>query len=497
MTQKEIWFFTGSQNLYGPETLEEVARQSQVVVDQLVEGITADVGLVWKPTLKTNDEIRHAMVDASANPNCIGVITWMHTFSPAKMWINGLEVLTKPLLHLHTQAGQSLPWATIDMDFMNLNQAAHGDREYAHLLTRMSISRKVVVGHPTQVDVRSQVDSFAYASIGLDTSRHLKLARFGDNMRYVSVTDGDKVSAQIQMGMSIEQLSVNSLADEVAAVSDAEAESLTKVYEEQYDVVAELREGGERHESLVYGAKIEIALRSILESGGYKAFTSNFEDLGTLRQLPGLAVQRLMADGYGFGGEGDWKTSAMVAITKSMAKGGRGVSFMEDYTYHFGPGTPKVLGAHMLEVCPTITSARPKIEIHPLGIGGKEDPVRMVFTATPASGRVLSLVDLGERFRIITNEIEVVEPTEDLPKLPVARAVWEPKPSLSVSAEAWMLAGGSHHTVLTTSVSLETIDDFARMSAVEHVIIDQETRPRQFRKELAWSSAYHRLAARL
>ena len=497
MATKELWFFTGSQNLYGPETLEQVAKQSQVVVDQLAAGLTAEVALVWKPTLKTNDEIRQAMVDASANSNCIGVITWMHTFSPAKMWINGLEVLTKPLLHLHTQAGQSLPWATIDMDFMNLNQAAHGDREYAHLLSRMSVARKVVVGHPTQADVKAQVDSFAYAAIGHHTSRNLKLARFGDNMRYVAVTDGDKVSAQIAMGMSIEQLSVNALAGAVQEVSDAEAEQLTRTYEEQYDVVAELRAGGDRHDSLVYGAKIEIALRSILEAGGYHAFTSNFEDLGSLRQLPGLAVQRLMADGYGFGGEGDWKTSAMVAITKSMAKGGQGVSFMEDYTYHFGPGTPKVLGAHMLEVCPTITKQKPKIEIHPLGIGGKEDPVRMVFTATPASGRVLSLVDLGERFRIITNEIEVVEPTEDLPKLPVARAVWEPKPSLAISAEAWMLAGGSHHTVLTTSVSLETLDDFARMMKIEHVIIDQDTNPRQFRKELAWSSAYHRLAARL
>lgn len=497
MAVKELWFFTGSQNLYGPETLEQVAQQSKLVVDQLAGGITADVKLVWKPTLKTNDEIRHAMIDASSNPACIGVITWMHTFSPAKMWINGLEALTKPLLHLHTQAGQSLPWATIDMDFMNLNQAAHGDREYAHLLTRMSVARKVVVGHPTQKDVQAQIDSFAYAAIGYHTAKHLKLARFGDNMRYVAVTDGDKVSAQIAMGMSIEQLSVNALADEVLKVSDSDAEKLTKTYEEQYEVVKELRAGGERHDSLVYGAKIEIALRSILEAGGYHAFTSNFEDLGSLRQLPGLAVQRLMADGYGFGGEGDWKTSAMVAITKSMAKGGKGVSFMEDYTYHFGPGTPKVLGAHMLEVCPTITEQKPRIEIHPLGIGGKEDPVRMVFTATPAAGRVLSLVDLGERFRIITNEIQVVEPTEDLPKLPVARAVWEPKPSLAVSAEAWMLAGGSHHTVLTTSVSLETLDDFARMMQLEHVIIDENTNPRQFRKELAWSSAYHRLAARL
>ena len=421
---QEIWFLTGSQNLYGPETLAQVAEQSKVVVQQLAAGITADVKLVWKPTLKTNEEIRAALSDASSSADCIAVITWMHTFSPAKMCINGLEILTKPLLHLHTQAGQSLPWATIDMDFMNLNQAAHGDREYAHILTRMSVARKIVVGHPSQSDVQSQVDSFAYAAIGLHTSKNLKLARFGDNMRYVAVTDGDKVSAQIALGMSIEQLGVNTLVDRVERVSDAEAEALTKTYEELYDVSPELRAGGERHESLVYGAKLEIALRSILEEGGYHAFTSNFEDLGTLKQLPGLAVQRLMADGYGFGGEGDWKTSAMVAIIKSMAKGGRGVSFMEDYTYHFGPGTPKVLGAHMLEVCPSITDQKPKIEIHPLGIGGKEDPVRMVFTATPAAGRVVSLVDIGERFRIITNEVEVVEPTEDLPKLPVARAVW-------------------------------------------------------------------------
>ena len=497
MSQQEIWFLTGSQNLYGPETLQQVAQQSQVVVDQLATGITAPVKLVWKPTLKSNEEIRQALSDASADKNCIGVITWMHTFSPAKMWINGLDLLRKPLLHLHTQAGQSLPWSTIDMDFMNLNQAAHGDREYAHILTRMSIARKIVVGHPTQADVKSAVDAWSYAAIGLHTSQHLKLARFGDNMRYVAVTDGDKVSAQIDLGISVENLGVNTLVEAVDKVSDAAAEALAAEYENLYDVQPELRAGGARHDSLVYAAKQEIALRAILEQGGYKAFTSNFEDLGTLKQLPGLAVQRLMADGYGFAGEGDWKTSALVAILKSMAPNGQGVSFMEDYTYHFGPGTPKVLGAHMLEVCPTITTAKPKIEIHPLGIGGKEDPVRMVFTATPAKGRVLCWVDLGERFRIISNEVEVVEPTEDLPKLPVARAVWEPAPSLAVSAEAWMLAGGSHHTALTTTVSSETIDDFARMLGVEHVAIDQSTTSKSIRQELAWSSAYHRLAARL
>jgi len=495
--KKEIWFLTGSQNLYGPETLKQVAEQSQVVVSQLKAGITADVELVWKPTLKTNDEIRQALGDATASANCIGVITWMHTFSPAKMWINGLDLLRKPLLHLHTQAGQSLPWSTIDMDFMNLNQAAHGDREYAHILTRMSIARKIVVGHPTDSRVQSQVDAWGYAAIGWHTSQHLKLARFGDNMRYVAVTDGDKVAAQMDLGISVENLGVNTLVEAVDNVPEAEAKALAGLYENLYEVVTELRAGGARHDSLVYAAKQEIALRSILEAGGYKAFTSNFEDLGTLKQLPGLAVQRLMADGYGFAGEGDWKTAALVAILKSMAPAGLGVSFMEDYTYHFGPGTPKVLGAHMLEVCPTITNAKPRIEIHPLGIGGKEDPVRMVFTATPASGRVLCWVDLGDRFRIISNEVEVVEPTEDLPKLPVARAVWEPKPSLPVSAEAWMLSGGSHHTALTTSVSSETIDDFARMLNVEHVAINDDTTSKSIRQELSWSSAYHRLAARL
>jgi len=493
----EIWFVTGSQNLYGDETLRQVAEQSQLVTEQLGKGLSANVTLVWKPVVKTNEEIRATLMAATASESCVGVITWMHTFSPAKMWINGLELLKKPLLHLHTQAGQSLPWSTIDMDFMNLNQAAHGDREYAHILSRMDVARKVVVGHPTDKRVQQEVDAWAYATLGWQKSQHLKLARFGDNMRYVAVTDGDKVSAQMTFGMSIEQLGVNTLVDAVDAVSDAAAEKLCLEYAELYEFAPELAVGGTRRDSLVYGAKIEIALRGILEAGGYSAFTSNFEDLGSLRQLPGLAVQRLMADGYGFGGEGDWKTSALLAIMKAMTPASGGTSFMEDYTYHFGPGTPKVLGAHMLEVCPSISGQKPRIEIHPLGIGGKEDPVRMVFTAKPAAGRVVCLTDLGGRFRMISNEIKIVEPTEDLPNLPVARAVWEPAPSLEVSAEAWMLAGGSHHTVLTNSVSEATIQDFARIAGVELVNIDSSTTSVSIRKELQWSSAYYRLAAKL
>jgi L-arabinose isomerase len=489
---KQIWFLTGSQDLYGEDTLKQVAEQSQGVANGIATKLKAPVELVWKPVLKNSDAIRRALLDASADDDCIGVITWMHTFSPAKMWIAGLDALQKPLLHLHTQANQSLPWGTIDMDFMNLNQAAHGDREYAHIVTRMAVARKVVVGSPESQYVAERIDAWAWATIGWHTSQHLKLARFGDNMRFVAVTDGDKVSAQMKFGMSIEAYGINTLVEAVSKVTDAEAEALAAEYEKHYEVVAELKAGGARHESLVYAAKQEIALRSILEAGDFNAFTSNFEDLGDLRQLPGLAVQRLMADGYGFGGEGDWKTSALGAILKSMTPAGGGTSFMEDYTYHFGPGPAKVLGAHMLEVCPTITDAKPTVEIHPLGIGGKEDPVRMVFTASPGEGRVVCIADLGDRFRMIVNEITVVEPNEDLPKLPVARAVWEPKPGLAQSAEAWMLAGGSHHTVLTKAVSSETLEDFARIAGVELVVIDEDTNLRAFRKELAWSAAASR-----
>ena len=494
---KQIWFLTGSQDLYGPETLEQVAVQSKEVVSKISQGVDAPVEIMWKPTLKNTADIKQAMLDASSDPECVGVITWMHTFSPAKMWIQGLDLLRKPLLHLHTQANQSLPWATIDMDFMNLNQAAHGDREYAHAVARVGVPHKVVVGEPGSADVKKHLTAWLWAAIGWNKSQNLKLARFGDNMRFVAVTDGDKVSAQLQFGMSVENYGVNFLVEAVSKVTDTDAEKLCDEYELLYEVSAELKRGGARHDSLVYAAKQEIALHKILKDGGFDAFTSNFEDLGDLKQLPGLAVQRLMSMGYGFGGEGDWKTSALGAILKSMTPAGGGTSFMEDYTYHFGPGTPKILGAHMLEVCPTITKSKPKIEIHPLGIGGKEDPVRMVFTATPAEARVVCLVDMGDRFRIISNEITVVEPNEALPKLPVAHAVWEPKPTLEISAESWMLAGGSHHTVLTNAVSLEAIEDFARMAKVEHVIIDSETRIREFRRELQWSAAYHRFAERI
>lgn len=494
---KQIWFLTGSQDLYGPETLEQVAVQSKEVVSKISQGVDAPVEIIWKPTLKNTADIKQAMLDASSDPECVGVITWMHTFSPAKMWIQGLDLLRKPLLHLHTQANQSLPWATIDMDFMNLNQAAHGDREYAHAVARVGVPHKVVVGEPGSADVKKHLTAWLWAAIGWNKSQNLKLARFGDNMRFVAVTDGDKVSAQLQFGMSVENYGVNFLVEAVSKVTDTDAEKLCDEYELLYEVSAELKRGGARHDSLVYAAKQEIALHKILKDGGFDAFTSNFEDLGDLKQLPGLAVQRLMSMGYGFGGEGDWKTSALGAILKSMTPAGGGTSFMEDYTYHFGPGTPKILGAHMLEVCPTITKSKPKIEIHPLGIGGKEDPVRMVFTATPAEARVVCLVDMGDRFRIISNEITVVEPNEALPKLPVAHAVWEPKPTLEISAESWMLAGGSHHTVLTNAVSLEAIEDFARMAKVEHVIIDGETRIREFRRELQWSAAYHRFAERI
>jgi L-arabinose isomerase len=486
----EIWFLTGTQNLYGDDVLKQVAEQSSEVSSLLAKNLDAPVEIIWKPILKTAEEIRQTMQDASSHNSCIGVIVWMHTFSPAKMWISGLHALTKPLLHLHTQANSQLPWATIDMDFMNLNQAAHGDREHGHIQARMNNGRKIVVGHAADAKVQKRVSNWSRAAIGWHTSQNLKLARFGDNMRYVAVTDGDKTGAQLKLGFSVEAFGVNSLVDAVAQVTDKEIDALIPEYLDKYDVVPELKPGGARHDSLRYAASQEIALRKLMAAGGFGAFTTNFEDLGGLKQLPGLAVQRLMADGYGFGGEGDWKTSAFLRIVKSMAVGAKGgTSFMEDYTYHFGPGEPKVLGAHMLEVCPTIASAKPKLEIHPLGIGDREDPCRLVFDATPGKGFVTCLTDMGDHYRIVVNDIEVVTPDAPLPNLPVARAVWKPLPSLEVSAESWIYAGGSHHTVMSTALDVEVIQDFAEIAGVELLEINAKTDAHAFRHNVRWNSA--------
>lgn len=492
---REVWFLTGSQSLYGPETLDQVAEQSRAIVDKLIALSDLPVSVVWKPVLLDAASIHRQVLEANSAPECVGLITWMHTFSPAKMWIAGLDALQKPLLHLHTQAGMALPWSTIDMDFMNLNQAAHGDREFGYIQSRLGVPRKTVAGHVENPAVRARVDEWARAALGRDELRRLRLARFGDNMRDVAVTEGDKVEAQLRFGVSVNTYGVNDLVAVVDAVSDDAIDKLVVEYADLYSIATELLPGGDRHESLRYGARVEAGLRTFLEDGGFGAFTTNFEDLGGLRQLPGLAVQRLMADGYGFGGEGDWKTSVLLRATKVMAAGRPGgTSFMEDYTYHLVPGEEKILGAHMLEVCPSITSSRPSLEVHPLSIGGREDPVRLRFTADPAEAVVAGLSDLGDRFRLTVNEVDVVEPDEALPHLPVACAVWEPRPSLATSAESWLMAGAPHHTVLSTAVGVDVLADFAEMTATEIAVIDANTTPRSFQRELRWNAAYHRLA---
>jgi L-arabinose isomerase len=486
------WFLTGSQGLYGPETLKQVESQSQEIVNQLNGSGGLPLDVEWRPVLTDAEAIHRVMLEANADPNCVGVIAWMHTFSPAKMWITGLDALRTPLLHLHTQANVTLPWAEIDMDFMNLNQAAHGDREFGYIQTRLGVPRKTVVGHVADPAAVARIAAWQRAAMGTAAVRQLKLARFGDNMRDVAVTEGDKVEAQLRFGVSVNTYGVNDLVALVDEVSDREVDKLIEEYADRYEVAPELAVGGHRHESLRYGARIEAGLRAFLTDGGFGAFTTNFQDLGGLRQLPGLAVQRLMAEGYGFGGEGDWKTSVLLHTIKAMGTNdSRGTSFMEDYTYHWGPGTPKILGAHMLEVCPSIASGRPRVEIHPLGIGNREDPVRLVFDAVPGPAVVVGICDLGDRFRLVLNEITIVEPDEPLPKLPVARAVWEPHPDLATSAECWLAAGGPHHTVLSAAVGTKELRDFARIVGTELLIIDEDTNSWRFEQEIRWNEAYH------
>jgi L-arabinose isomerase len=494
----EVWFLTGSQEMYGPETLEQVASQSQGIVARLAASPGLPARVVWKPVLVDAASIHRVMLEANSAPDCVGVIAWMHTFSPAKMWISGLDALQKPLLHLHTQSGMALPWSTIDMDFMNLNQSAHGDREFGHIQTRLRVARKTVAGHVDSPVVISRIAAWARAALGRHDLRRLRLARFGDNMRDVAVTEGDKVEAELRLGASVNTHGVNDLVAVVDQVDTADIDTLVAEYADTYRVAPELLPGGDRHESLRYGARVEAGLRGFLADGGYRAFTTNFEDLGGLRQLPGLAVQRLMADGYGFGAEGDWKTAVMLRGMKVMATGlPGGTSFMEDYTYHLVPGEEKILGAHMLEVCPTLTTARPSLEVHPLSIGGREDPVRLRFTADPGPAIVAGLSDLGDRFRLTVNEVDVVEPDAELSNLPVACAVWRPRPSLSTSAEAWLMAGAPHHTVLSKAIGVEVLEDFAEMTGIELVVIDADTTPRSISRELRWNAAYYRLAQRI
>ncbi len=481
----EVWFCTGSQHLYGPETLHQVAEHSQAIAASLGKEASIPVTVVFKPVLTTPDEIRGVCREANATETCIGLVLWMHTFSPAKMWIAGLKSLAKPFLHLHTQFNRALPWSTIDMDFMNLNQAAHGDREFGHLTSRLRLNRKVVVGFWQDRETVEEIATWTRSAAAWYESQHLKVARFGDNMREVAVTDGDKVSAEAVLGYSVNGYGVGDLVARMNEISDVDAERLVEEYREQYLIAKE----HDRPDSLRVAAKIELGLRAFLEEGGFGAFTDTFQDLHGLQQLPGIATQRLMADGYGFGGEGDWKTAALVRTMKVMAQGlPGGTSFMEDYTYDFS-GTPKVLGSHMLEICPTIAADKPSLEVHPLGIGGKADPVRLVFTAPSGPAIVASLVDMGNRFRMIVNEIDVIQPDGALPKLPVARAVWLPRPNLRVAAAAWIYAGGAHHTCFSQALTLEHIEDFSEIAGIEMVRITADTKLHELRQELRWSEA--------
>jgi L-arabinose isomerase len=487
--QKEVWFVTGSQHLYGPETLAKVAENSSKIAASLDGEAALPMHVVWKPVLTTANEILNLCREASRDSQCIGLVLWMHTFSPAKMWIAGLTALTKPFLHLHTQFNRELPYSTIDMDFMNLNQSAHGDREFGFVTARLRLARKVIVGFWNDPETVAEIGAWTRAALAWNESQNLKVARFGDNMRNVAVTEGDKVEAQKIFGFTVSGFGVGDLVDRMNQFTDEDIDRLVAEYRDTYTI------GGEhdRPGSLAVAAKIELGLRAFLEEGGFGAFTDTFEDLHGLEQLPGIATQRLMASGYGFGGEGDWKTAALVRIMKVMAQGlPGGTSFMEDYTYDFS-GTPKVLGSHMLEICPSIAADKPTLEVHPLGIGGKADPVRLVFTAPKGPAIVASIVDMGNRFRLIVNEVDVVSPEHALPKLPVARAIWLPKPNLKVAAAAWIYSGGAHHTGFSQALTMEHLEDFAEIAGIEMVRIDADTQLHQLRRELVWSDAAYKL----
>jgi L-arabinose isomerase len=495
LKELEVWFATGSQHLYGDETLKEVAEHSRIIARALSESEKIPVNVIFKPVLTTPQAIHDLCLEANQATDCVGLITWMHTFSPAKMWIAGLKALNKPFVHLHTQFNRDIPWSTIDMDFMNLNQSAHGGREFGFICSRMRQARKVIVGHWQNNDALSQLETWVRAARAWHDAQGARIARFGDNMREVAVTEGDKVEAQLRLGYSVNGYGVGDLAVYVDAVTHAEIDRLVADYDDSYEVAHTLRPGGSQREALREAARAELGLRAFLESGNFKAFTDTFENLHGLKQLPGIAVQRLMADGYGFGAEGDWKTAALVRAMKVMAHGlDGGTSFMEDYTYHLDPGGTKVLGAHMLEICQSTAAEKPSMEIHPLSIGGKADPVRLVFDVPAGAALNASILDLGNRFRMVVNEVDVVPPDEPLPKLPVARAVWVPRPDLKTAAAAWILAGGPHHTSFSQAVTPEHLEDFAEIAGIELLLINGNTTLSEFKKELRWNEMYYHLA---
>jgi L-arabinose isomerase len=493
LKQFEIWFVTGSQDLYGEETLRQVAEHSRIISQHFDQSPEMPVRTVFKPVVKSSEEIFNIMQDANVAANCIGIVAWMHTFSPAKMWIRGLQIMQKPLLHLHTQYNRDIPWGDIDMDFMNLNQSAHGDREFGFMMTRMRLNRKVVVGHWQQQHVIQDLAQWSRVAAARHDMKGAKFVRFGDNMREVAVTDGDKVAAEMTFGFSVNTYAVGDLVAVINQVSDEEVSRLIDEYESDYELAAGIGKGEERHNALRDAARIELGLKYFLKDGNFKGYTNTFEDLHGMKQLPGIGSQRMMAAGYGYAGEGDWKTSAMVRALKVMGSGlAGGNSFMEDYTYHFDPSNNLVLGSHMLEICPSIAAAKPSCEIHALGIGGKEDPVRLVFNVAAGPAINVSLVDMGNRFRLLVNEVEAVEATEALPKLPVARVLWKPAPDMATGCAAWIYAGGAHHTVYSQNLNTDHIEMFAEMTGVELVVIDKNTSLRQLKNELRWSEASYK-----
>lgn len=492
MKKSEIWFITGSQDLYGKEVIEKVEEHSQIMANALDGDSVIPCKVVFKAVVKTSDAIRTILAEANSCDSCAGVITWMHTFSPAKMWIAGLSELNKPLLHLHTQFNCNLPWDSIDMDFMNLNQSAHGDREYGFIGARMKIERKVIVGHWEDPEVRERIGSWMRVAVAYNEGHHLKVARFGDNMRNVAVTEGDKVEAQIKFGWSIDGYGIGDLVNYMNKVSDEAIDELMSEYEILYDISKEARGEGAQRDSIKEQARMEIAMKTFMEEGNFTAFTNNFEDLNGMKQLPGLATQRLMAAGYGFGAEGDWKTAALVRVMKIIAEE-KGTSLMEDYTYHLEKGNEMILGAHMLEICPTLAKNRPRIEVHPLSIGGKDDPARLVFDGHEGPAVCASLIDIGGRFRLIVSAVDAVKPEHDMPNLPVARVLWKPQPNLRDAAEAWIHAGGAHHTCFSFNVSQEQLADFAEMVGIECLFINKDTNLTAFRNELRWNDLAYKL----